>query len=190
MEEGKKVTCANRNSTTSTKPDISANQPQLFRIAFPATTQVPSIRDGTIAVWRTWEPLLEDNVVKRRILIADDESRVLLILHDSLKKLGDAYEITTAHNGREALQLALDEPFDLVITDLRMPGLGGVELARRVKAAQPGTEFIWITAYGCHNVAEECAHLGILTCLDKPLEIREIRSRVKEALHALDEASA
>jgi len=125
--------------------------------------------------------------VKRRILIADDEARVLLILHDSLKKLGDRYEIATARNGREALQLALDGSFDLVITDLRMPGMGGVELARRVKASRPDTEFIWITAYGCHNVAEECADLGILACLDKPLEIREIRSQVKEALRVLDE---
>ncbi|MFN2166605.1 MAG: response regulator [Anaerolineae bacterium] len=128
--------------------------------------------------------------MKKRILIADDEARVLLILHDSLKKLGDGYEIATAHDGLEALQLALDGPFDLVISDLRMPGLSGVELARRIKAARPGTEFIWITAYGCYNVADECAHLGILTCLDKPLEIREIRKRVKEALRGLDQASA
>jgi CheY-like chemotaxis protein len=135
------------------------------------------------------EPLWEDNAVKRRILIADDEARVLLILHDSLKKLGEGYEIATAHNGREALELTQAQPFDLIITDLRMPGLGGVELARRVKAAQPETEFIWITAYGCHNVAEECARLGILACLDKPLEIREIRQRVRAALHVLDEAN-
>jgi two-component system response regulator PilR (NtrC family) len=128
----------------------------------------------------------EDGVVKRRILIADDEARVLFILHESLKKLGKGYEIAVAHNGQEALALALDRPFDLIISDLRMPGMGGVELARAVKASEPNTDFIWITAYGCHNVAAECARLGILVCLDKPLGIREIRRTVKAALHDLD----
>lgn len=129
--------------------------------------------------------------MKRRILIADDEARVLLILHESLKKLGSAYEITTAPNGQRALKMAQDRPFDLIITDLRMPGIGGVELARAVKASAPDTDIIWITAYGCHNVAEECAQLGILVCLDKPLEIQEIRRTVKEALRkAGQEASA
>lgn len=137
--------------------------------------------------WRVLALRGEDRLVKRRILIADDEARVLLILYESLKKLGHEYEISTAHNGQEALQLALDRPFDLVITDLRMPGMGGVELARTIKASKPDTDFIWITAYGCHNVTEECARLGILACLDKPLEIREIRRRVKEAMHDLDD---
>ena len=118
----------------------------------------------------------------RRILIADDEARVLFVLHESLKRLGKGYEITTAHSGREALALALERSFDLIISDLRMPGIGGVELARAVKASEPNTDFIWITAYGCHNVADECARLGILVCLDKPLEIREIRRTVREAL--------
>lgn len=121
----------------------------------------------------------------RRILIADDEARVLLILRDSLKKLG--HEIVTAQNGREALRMALEQPVDLVITDLRMPGMGGVDLARTIKASKPDTSFIWITAYGCHNVADECARLGILACLDKPLEIGEIRRTVREALQGLDE---
>ena len=121
----------------------------------------------------------------RRILIADDEARVLLILRDSLKKLG--HEIVTAQNGREALRMALEQPVDLVITDLRMPGMGGVDLARTIKASKPDTNFIWITAYGCHNVADECARLGILACLDKPLEIREIRRTVREALRGLDD---
>jgi CheY-like chemotaxis protein len=187
MEENEKMTCANQNSNLATKLNTDAHLPHLLRVAFSATTQTPLVRDRTLAVWRALEPLLEDDVVKRRILIADDEARVLLILHDSLKKLGDAYEITTAHNGRDALQLARAGHFDLVITDLRMPGLGGVELARRVKAARPDTQFIWITAYGCHNVAEDCARLGILACLDKPLEIGEIRRRVQEALRSLDE---
>ena len=55
---------------------------------------------GLWPVWGAEERIwLEENVVKRRILIADDEARVLLILHDSLKKLGNGYEITIAHDG-------------------------------------------------------------------------------------------
>lgn len=181
------MTGGNENSTCTSQSHAVAGRTLLLQAAFSAALERPESRSSLASVLHVIGPLVEDKTVKRRILIADDEARVLLILHDSLKKLGERYEIATALNGREALQLALDGPFDLVITDLRMPGLGGIELARRVKAARPDTEFIWITAYGCHNVAEECAHLGILACLDKPLEIREIRTRVREALHVLDE---
>ena len=67
-----------------------------------------------------------------------------------------------------------------------MPGIGGVELARAVKASEPNTDFIWITACGCHNLADECSRLGILVCLDKPLEIREICRTVRKALQDQD----
>lgn len=162
------------------------NRPLLHRVAVSAEPNGAGIRDSRRSIPSALEPPWEDIVVKRRILIADDEARVLLILHESLKKLGNEYEITTAHNGQEALALALADRFDLVITDLRMPGMGGIELAEAIQASEPDTKFIWITAYGCHNVAEECLRLGILTCLDKPLEIREIRRTVKLALGRLE----
>lgn len=122
--------------------------------------------------------------MKRRILIVDDEARVLLILAEALKRLGNGYEIVTASGGAEALAAARQQSFDLLITDLKMSGMGGTELTRSVRELCPDTAVIWITAYGCHNVATEFADLGVDCCLDKPLEIGVIRQAARDALRA------
>lgn len=126
--------------------------------------------------------------MKRRILIVDDEARVLLILAEALKRLGNGYEIVTASGGAEALAAARQQSFDLLITDLKMSGMGGTELTRSVRELCPDTAVIWITAYGCHNVAREFADLGVYCCLDKPLEIGVIRQAARDALRAQTES--
>jgi DNA-binding NtrC family response regulator len=120
--------------------------------------------------------------VNKRILIADDEARVLLILRDALQKLGKGIEIVTVSSGAEAMIKSKERAFDLLISDLRMPGIDGIELARLIKTSNPDTTIIWITAYGCHQVAAEVEDLGVYVCLDKPLEIQQIRKVVREAL--------
>lgn len=120
----------------------------------------------------------------QRILIVDDEARVLLILHDTLQRLGSSFEVVTAQSGSEALKEARKAAFDLVITDLRMPGMDGVELTRALKSMHPDVNVVWITAYGCHKASEESARLGVFRCLDKPLEIKQIRQVAQEALSA------
>jgi DNA-binding NtrC family response regulator len=126
--------------------------------------------------------------VKRRILIVDDEARVLLILAEALKRLGNGYEIVTAGGGADALAEAQQESFDLLITDLKMAGMDGTELTRSLKTLCPDTAVIWITAYGCHNVARDFAELGVYCCLDKPLEIGLIRQAALDALQAATES--
>jgi len=120
--------------------------------------------------------------VKRRILVVDDEARVLLILAEALKRLGNGYEIVTSASGADALEKARQKAFDLVITDLKMSNMGGQELTRNIKELSPDTAVIWITAYGCHNVSREFAALGVYCCLDKPLEIGVIRRAAVDAL--------
>lgn len=120
--------------------------------------------------------------MKKRILIADDEARVRLIMHDSLQKVASDYEIVTVSNGLEALRLIKQERFDLVITDVRMPGMNGVELTRAISEARPGTRVIWMTAYGCHKTLTESMKQHVYDCLDKPIEIAEIRRIVQQAL--------
>ena len=120
--------------------------------------------------------------MKRRILVVDDETRVLLILAEALKRLGNGYEIVTSASGADALEKARQEAFDLVITDLKMARMGGQELTRNIKKLSPDTVVIWITAYGCHNVSSELASLGVYCCLDKPLEIGVIRRAAVDAL--------
>jgi CheY-like chemotaxis protein len=118
----------------------------------------------------------------RRILVVDDDPMVLFVFHDTLKDLGNAYDIVATQSGLKALDQVQEEPFDLVITDLTMPDLGGVELTEAIRQASPDTLVVWITAYGCHSVAADAVRLGIHRCYDKPLEVDEILQAVRDAL--------
>jgi CheY-like chemotaxis protein len=118
----------------------------------------------------------------KRILIVDDEAMVLFIFSDTLQALGNGYEIVTAQSGVEALDQFRKAPFDLVITDLSMPGMDGVQLTEAIKTLNSHTVVIWITAYGCHNVSSDAERLKIQCCRDKPLEVSEILQMTKEAL--------
>ena len=122
----------------------------------------------------------------KRILVVDDDERVLFVFHDALVKLGSEYDIVTARNGRAALEQAGETPFDLIITDLRMPDVDGVGLTEAIRALNSDVIVIWMTAYGCHRVRAEAARLAVYRCLDKPLEIGEIRDTVREALGAIE----
>ena len=120
----------------------------------------------------------------KHILVVDDDERVLFVLRRALMRLSDGYEIVTAQNGREALDEINARPFDLVITDLRMPGMDGVGLTEKIRALSSDTVVIWITAYGCHKVEAEAARLSVYECLEKPLKVTEIRRVVQEALRS------
>jgi len=122
----------------------------------------------------------------KRILVVDDDERVLFVFHDALVRLGSEYEIVTARNGREALKKAREAPFDLIITDLRMPDMDGIALTEAVRNSSPNVTVIWMTAYGCHTLKAEAARLAVHRCLDKPLEISEIRKTAREALQAAE----
>ena len=118
----------------------------------------------------------------RRILIADDDPMVLIILRATLERMKNGYRIVAVQDGMEALRRVEAELFDLVITDVRMPGIDGIVLVEAIRALQVHTAAIWITAYGCHKLQAECERLDIYRCLDKPLRIGEIRQAVIEAL--------
>lgn len=120
--------------------------------------------------------------VRKRILIVDDDEQVLFVLDRILSRKDNKYEITAARNGREALKNAMATRFDLLITDLRMPDMGGVALTEAVTALNAGTVVIWMTAYGCNLSRADAKRLGIYRCLDKPVEIDEIRQVVRGAL--------
>lgn len=120
--------------------------------------------------------------VPRRILIVDDDPMVLFVFRDTLKDLGDAYEIVTTSSAHEALNKISDKPFDLVITDLNMPHLGGVQLTEAIRKTSPSTAVVWITAYGCHSRFADAERLGVYRCCDKPLEVEDILQLAREAL--------
>lgn len=120
--------------------------------------------------------------VHKRILIADDDPNVLLILRTTLERMSDEYRIETVQDGIDALAKVEDEPFDLVITDVRMPGIDGIKLVEEIRALDDDMALIWITAYDCHRLQDKGNQLNVYRCLDKPLRIGQIRQVVQGAL--------
>ena len=118
----------------------------------------------------------------KRILVVDDDERVLLVFHDALVKLGSEYEVITAANGRLGLEKIRETSFDLIITDLRMPDVDGIAFTEAVRALDSGATVIWVTAYGCHKLKADAARLAVYRCLNKPVEIWEIRETARQAL--------
>jgi two-component system response regulator FlrC len=117
-----------------------------------------------------------------RILVADDEPGLREFIIDSLEL--DDHTVVPAKDGREAAKLLDERGFDLVLTDLKMPGLDGMGLLRKVRAEQPEVEVIMMTAHGTVDNAVEAMKLGAFEYLQKPLsgpdELRLLVARAIE----------
>lgn len=116
------------------------------------------------------------------ILIIDDEPDILRTLEMTLSQEG--YPVATAIGGEAGLALFRQEPFDLVITDMRMPGMDGVEVIRRVKALDPDVEIVMLTGYATlENAVMSLRNAGAFDYLTKPLEnIDELFMAVEKGL--------
>ncbi|MBX3232049.1 MAG: sigma-54-dependent Fis family transcriptional regulator [Labilithrix sp.] len=116
-----------------------------------------------------------------RVLVADDEDGIREFLAESLEK--DGHEIVQAADGAAALALARAEPFDVVLTDLKMPRLGGMELVRALRTEQPDVELVVLTAFGDVATAVEAMKLGVFDYLQKPVSSpAAVRDLVRGAL--------
>jgi DNA-binding NtrC family response regulator len=115
-------------------------------------------------------------------LVADDEEVIRELLRRRLKN--DGYKVEVAEDGGEAVAIVEREEFvNLVLTDVRMPVLDGVEVLRRVKAKNPDTEVIMMTAYASTETAVEAVRQGAFDYLQKPFEhVDDVAHKVKQAL--------
>ncbi len=113
-----------------------------------------------------------------RVLIVDDDPAVVLTLSASLERLGDAYAVDTCANGLDALHKVELQPYDLLITDYSMPGMNGLDLAKAAQGIAPAMHVILMTAYGTSELREEAAGLNLLTFVDKPFTVKQIREIV------------
>ncbi len=116
----------------------------------------------------------------KRILVVDDEEQVAHTLGKVLRKLGNTYEIVTATSGYQALDMVKDASFDLLITDLMMPGMNGITLTETVRAVAPKMKVIWLTAHS--QWGAEAQRLGIYRYVLKPVDVDAIRQIVREEL--------
>jgi DNA-binding NtrC family response regulator len=115
-----------------------------------------------------------------RILVVEDEVNIRTALVALLEKRG--FAASAAASGEEALARLEGEPADLVITDLKMPSLGGLELLRRVKAQFPDVEVLVTTAYGSIETAVEAMRAGAYDYLTKPIDRERFPVTVEKAL--------
>lgn len=119
-----------------------------------------------------------------RVLVVDDEPP---ICHNCKKILTKAdYEVTCAYNGQEALAQMAQTSFDVLVTDLKMSRLGGMELLRRAKVMAPDIMVIVITGYSTVSSAVEVMKLGAFDYLPKPFTPEELRSVVRQAIQSRD----
>lgn len=118
----------------------------------------------------------------KQILIVEDEPRIALALCRALEfPLREDYRVEISPVAETALSKLKNEHFDLLVTDLRMPGMGGMELLRQVRTASPHTRAILITSFGSLEVEEVVKRLGA-RYLPKPFSLREFVALVEEML--------
>lgn len=123
-----------------------------------------------------------------KILIVDDEMLVRNFLAETLKRKG--LDIVTAENGQKAFSILKDSSFDMVITDMKMPDITGIDILRKVKELAPNTIVVVITAYGSIENAVEAMRLGAFNYLIKPFSpdtIEAIIEKAKEHVSLVEE---
>ena len=116
--------------------------------------------------------------MKQRILFAEDESISRKLISMFLR--GEGYEVDEAKDGAEALDLLANSQFDLVISDIRMPRVDGIELIMRVRANSPDTPFIVLTSYP--NDALDLSKLPKSLVLGKPVLFDILKSNIERLL--------
>jgi two-component system response regulator FlrC len=120
----------------------------------------------------------------KHILIVDDDQAMRLALSESLQSCG--YETEAAKNGTDAIHLFSKKKFDLVVSDMRMPGMTGMEVLKSVKKMSPDVPVILITAYGTVSTAVEAMKVGAAEFIMKPFSLDDLEAVVKNVLNAFE----
>jgi len=123
--------------------------------------------------------------MQQEILVVDDEPQMLIAIHETLRRQG--YAITTAGSAREALCRLREKYFHLVVTDMRMPEMTGLDLLKKVKGSTPQTPVVLLTAYGTIQSAVDAMKQGAYDYLLKPFSSEALESVVRRALGSLAE---
>jgi DNA-binding response OmpR family regulator len=123
------------------------------------------------------EPL-ESVYPNARILIIEDDEEMRSLLNDFF--LEEGFETDSISNGYEALGILIKKPFDLIMTDIRMPGLTGLDILPRIRKLQPGVPIIVITAFGSEEVHRRAYERGATVYLEKPIHFKQLRELIHQ----------
>ncbi len=116
----------------------------------------------------------------KKILVVDDQYGIRLLLQEVFSK--ENIHIFQASNGKQALEIIKAEKPDLILLDMKMPGMDGLELLRRLRKFNTQAKVIMMTAYGELDMVAEASRLGALTHFTKPFDIEELRTEVMKQL--------
>ena len=108
---------------------------------------------------------------KKKILVVDDEQHVRQLIGKVLEKEG--YEVLTACNGEKGLEIFQKNNIDLIISDIKMPKMNGIEFLHKVKEQEPGVGFILITAFATMETAIDAIKSGAQDYVTKPFDLAE-----------------
>lgn len=119
--------------------------------------------------------------MKGKILIVDDQFGIRILLNEVFQKEG--YKTFQAANGNQALEIVTRELPDLVLLDMKIPGMDGIEILKRMKKLNQDIRVIIMTAYGELDMIQEAKDLGALTHFAKPFDIDDLREAVKKYIN-------
>ena len=126
----------------------------------------------------------------KKLLVVDDEEDMVWTLQKNLRNSELDVDILAAHSGEEALEILKEAPVDLVVTDIRMPGISGLDLLLTVKQDYPETGVIVMTAFETPDLESRLRKLGVIRCLSKPLDLDELTETILCALQERQLAEA
>ncbi|MCK4387803.1 MAG: response regulator [Dehalococcoidia bacterium] len=124
-------------------------------------------------------------VKKRKILLVEDEMVVREALRDWL--IEDGYDVDVAEDGEEALEKIKGEEFGVIVLDLKLPGIDGLQVFEEAKELKPETKGVIVTAYPSKETLEKAKRLGLLDYLPKPFKVEDLEKIISGALGELEE---
>lgn len=123
--------------------------------------------------------------IPTRVLLVDDEQDFVEILTMRLEEAGE--QVTPAYNGQECLEKLAAKEFDVVILDIKMPGMDGIQTLRNIKSSHPLVEVILLTGHGSTETAVEGMKLGAYDYLLKPADFEDLAAKLVGARKKKDE---
>lgn len=138
-----------------------------------------SVKKGKSADSLTGSTIKDKNTEPIKLLLVDDEAGYINVLSNRLKKRN--IDVTKAYSGTDAIQSLRKQDFDLVILDLKMEDIDGLEVLNIFKKMDPNIVIIMLTGHGSEEAARQGIELGAFDYLTKPCEFEELLSKIKEA---------
>ena len=115
-----------------------------------------------------------------RVLVVEDDPDMRALLYDSLLLQGMSGDV--AADGLEGLKLALERSFDVVVSDIRLPGIGGIDLARRISHLKSAPKVILVTAFASEQVLKDAQAAGACRVLAKPIGLKVLAQNIYEVV--------